>query len=184
LELDLLRYLQDRFDHVSCERICSGLGLPNIYSFLKDNGYAKEPAWLAEKLTSADDPTPIIVQAALADMAHVDPDGADAERASDPTSAASEGERQCKLCTLTLDIFVSVLGTEAGDLALKLLTTGGVYLGGGIPPRIVPALEQERFLKAFQHKGRFAALMADIPVHIILNPKIALLGAACRGLEM
>jgi len=184
LEIDMLRYLQDRFDHVSCERICSGLGLPNIYSFLKDSGYAEEPAWLAERLSRADDPTPVIVKAALADIADLDRASAGAERAPGSTSATPDEGKRCDLCVSTLDIFVSVLGSEAGDLALKVLATGGVYLGGGIPPRILPALEQKRFLDAFRRKGRFAHLMTDIPVHVILNPKIALLGAACYGLEL
>jgi glucokinase len=160
LEADLLRYLQHRFEHVSYERVCSGRGLPNIYAFLKDSGYADEPAWLAEELAAADDPTPVIVQAALND------------------------ERPCQLCVATLDTFVSILGAEAGNLALKVLASGGVYLGGGIPRRILPALEHERFMEAFRRKGRLLDLLARIPVHVILNPKVALLGAACHGLEL
>jgi glucokinase len=160
LEVDLLRYLLDRFGHVSYERVCSGRGLPNIYAFLKDSGYAQESAWLAEQLAKADDPNPVIVKAALA------------------------GERQCELCVATLETFVSILGTEAGNMALNVLATGGVYLGGGIPPRILPALEGARFLEEFQAKGRMSDLMAKIPVHVILNPKVALMGAACYGLEV
>jgi glucokinase len=158
LEAELLCYLQRRFDHVSCERVCSGIGLPNIYAFLRDTGYAKEPDWLAEELAAADDLTPLIVNAALDD------------------------ESPCELCIATLNTFVSTLGAEAGNLALKALATGGVYLGGGIPPRILPALEQERFMEAFRRKGRMSDLLARMPVHVILNPKVALLGAACHGL--
>jgi glucokinase len=160
LEVDLLRYLLDRFGHVSYERVCSGRGLPNIYAFLKDSGYAQEPAWLAERLAAVDDPNPIIVEAALGD-----------------------GQR-CELCVATLKTFASILATEAGNMALNVLATGGVYLGGGIPPRILPALRDSRFLEVFCEKGRMSSLMARIPVHVILNPKIALLGAACRGLEL
>jgi glucokinase len=160
LEVELLRYLQDRFEHVSCERVCSGRGLPNIYAYLKDSGYADEPAWLAEQLAAADDPTPVIVNTALS------------------------RERPCELCVATLNTFVSILGAEAGNLVLKVMATGGVYLGGGIPPRILPALEGKRFLEAFQRKGRMSDLLARVPVHVILNPKIALLGAACYGLEL
>jgi glucokinase len=160
LQTELLRYLQDRFDHVSCERVCSGLGLPNIYTFLKERGHAEEPAWLAEQLERATDPTPVIAKAAL-----------------DP-------ERRCELCVCALNVFVSILGAEAGDLALKVLATGGIYLGGGIPPRILPALEQPRFLEAFRRKGRFRDLLTQVPVHVILNPKVALLGAACHALEV
>jgi glucokinase len=160
LEADLLRYLQHRFEHVSYERICSGLGLPNIYAFLKDSGYTDEPAWLAEQLAAANDPTPIIANAAL------------------------HNERPCELCVATLNIFVSILGAEAGNLALKVLASGGVYLGGGIPRRILPALEKGQFMQAFQRKGRLSDLLANMPVHVILNPKAALLGAACHGLGL
>jgi glucokinase len=164
-EFELLRYLRDRFDwgrfeHVSYERVCSGRGLPNIYAYLKDSGYADEPAWLTEQLAAADDPTPIMVNAAL------------------------DSQKGCQLCVATLNAFVSILGAEAGNLALKVLASGGVYLGGGIPPRILPALEEERFMKAFRRKGRMSDLLARVPVHIILNPKVALLGAACHGLEL
>ena len=160
LEVELLRYLQGRFERVSYERVCSGRGLPNIYAYLKDSGYADEPAWLTEQLAAADDPTPIIVNTAL------------------------DSQKGCELCVATLNAFVSILGAEAGNLALKVLASGGVYLGGGIPPRILPALEQQRFIEAFRRKGRMSDLLARVPVHVILNPKVALLGAACHGLEL
>ncbi len=158
LELDLLRFLQQRYDHVSYERVCSGLGLPNIYAHLKARGVAEEPPWLTAQLQSADDPTPVIISAAL-------------------------GNVSCDLCVRTLQTFVSILGAEAGNLALKVLATGGVYVGGGIPPRIVPALESGSFIQAFIQKGRQAALLSRVPVHVILNPKVGLLGAARYGLE-
>lgn len=160
LEIELLRYLQKKLRHVSYERICSGLGMPNIYAYLKDSGYAEEPTWLAEQLVRAKDPTPVIVNAAL------------------------DTQQPCELCIATLNVFVSVLGAEAGNLALKVLATGGVYLGGGIPPRILPALKQGVFLQAFRNKGRFSDLLAHVPIHVILNPKIALIGAAFHGLEL
>ena len=156
-EMGLLRYLQERLGHVSYERVCSGSGMPNIYEYLKDSG-VEEPTWLADKLATVEDPTPVIARAALGE------------------------ERSCALCTETLDIFVSVLGAEAGNLALKVLPTGGVYVGGGIPPRILPLIE-EGFLDSFRDKGRFSDLLSDIPVHIILNPEVALMGAACFGLD-
>lgn len=158
-EIELLRYLMKRYEHVSYEWVCSGMGIPNIYAFFKDSGYATEPDWLREKLEAADDPTPIIVNAALQD------------------------DKGCELCEATLNTFVSVLGAEAGNLALKLLATGGVYLGGGIPPRILPALRDGRFMKAYLRKGRFANLLERMPVHVILNAKAGLLGAAGYGLE-
>ncbi len=162
LEIGLLRFAQQRFKHVSFERVCSGKGLPNIYAYLKDAGYAQEPQWLAEQLAAANDPTPIIMNAAIEE---------------------DKGAR-CDLCVATLNAFVAILGAEAGNLALKVLATGGVFLGGGIPPRILSFLEDERFLQAFRRKGRFTDLLARVPVHVILNPKIALLGAACHGFEM
>ena len=158
-EIALLHYLFDHLDHVSYERICSGIGIPNIYDFLRDSGYAIEPPWLTQELAMATDRTPIIVNTAL-----------------DP-------EKRVKLCTATLDMFVSILGSEAGNLALKMLATGGIYLGGGIPPRILPALKGERFLEAFRNKGRMSVWLANVPTHVILNPKVALLGAAYHGLE-
>jgi glucokinase len=162
LEIGLLRFAQQRFKHVSFERVCSGKGLPNIYAYLKDSGYAQEPQWLAERLAATNDPTPIIMNAAIEE---------------------DKGAR-CDLCVATLSAFVSILGAEAGNLALKVLATGGVFLGGGIPPRILSYLEDERFLQAFRRKGRFTDLLARVPMHVILNPKVALLGAARHGFEM
>ena len=157
IELELLRYLQNEYEHVSCERVCSGIGLPNIYAFLRDGGYAPEPLELAKRLAKATDRTPIIVQAAL--------------------DASDDDE----LCAKTLELFVMILGSEAGNLALKVLATGGVYLGGGIPPRIAKLIGKPSFMAAFRNKGRFAALLSQIPIHIIRNPKAALIGAAAYG---
>ncbi len=159
LEADLWRYLQARYGHVSYERLCSGLGLPNIYAFLKESGRASEPSWLTTRLRVVEDPTPVLIEAAL-------------------------GVRRCEICVTALEIFVSILGAEAGNLALKVLAGGGVYIGGGIPRRILPALQQGNFLESFRSKGRMEELLARIPVHVILNPRSALMGAACRGLEM
>ena len=89
-----------------------------------------------------------------------------------------------ELCVATLNTFVSILGAEAGNLALKVLATGGVYLGGGIPLRILPFLDNGQFMQAFQRKGRFSELLGRMPVHVILNPKVALFGAACHGFGM
>ncbi|MBN1254272.1 MAG: glucokinase [Deltaproteobacteria bacterium] len=157
LEGNLLDYLRDQWGHVSYERICSGMGIPNIYAFFRDSGHTDEPAWLAEQLAAADDPTAYIVTAAL--------------------------ENKAQLCVDTLNLFCSVLGAEAGNMALVVLATGGVYLGGGIPPRIISALEKGSFLEAFCNKGRLSKLMTRIPVYVILNPKIALIGAAFYGLN-
>ncbi len=158
LQGELWRALQARFGHVSRERVCSGLGIANIYAFLRARG-AEEPRWLSERLAAAEDPTPIIVEAALADSAVP------------------------SICAETLRLFVEILAAEAGNLALTVLATGGVYLGGGIPPRILRLLEPEPFMRAFCAKGRMAELLAQVPVTVILNPKAALLGAAVCGLE-
>ena len=158
-EIEMLRYLLGRFDHVSYEHIVSGIGLPNIYAYYKEVVSLTEPAWLTAQLATTNDPTPIIIAAAL------------------------DKTRESELCSATLRTFVSTLGAEAGNLALKVLANGGVYIGGGIPPRILPHFMNESFLHAFQAKGRFTQMLANIPVHIVTNPKLALLGAARHGLE-
>jgi glucokinase len=157
-ELRLLRYLMGKFGHVSYERICSGSGMPNIYAYLKKQRFAPESPEMKATLKLAADPTPIIVQKAMA------------------------GE--CELSIATLNAFVSILGAEAGNLALKVMATGGVYLGGGIPPKILTKLKDGTFMAAFVNKGRFAELLAKIPVYVILNDKTALFGAACYGLGL
>ncbi|MFO7707818.1 MAG: glucokinase [Desulfobacterales bacterium] len=157
-ELGLLRYLSERFGHVSYERVCSGKGLPNIHAYLKESGTTRANGRPAGQMAAAEDPTPVIVAAAL-----------------DP-------ERPCALCRAALELFVSVLGAEAGNLALKIMASGGVYLGGGIPPRILPVLQKGLFMEAFRRKGRMSMLMEEIPVHVILYPRAALLGAAHSAL--
>jgi glucokinase len=158
LEAGLLAYLKRRFDHVSVERVCSGPGLLNIYQFLRDSSYAPESLELGRALVAAEYAPPLIGGAALG------PD-------PDPLSRAA------------LHLFVSILGAEAGNLALKVLGLGGVYLAGGIPPRILPALKDGRFLRAFTAKGRMGALLARVPVSVVAL-EAALLGAALRGLEL
>ena len=152
----LWRHVFQQYGHVSYERVSSGQGLPNIYNFLRDTGYAPEPPGFAAQLASAPDPTPLLVKAALADP---------------PANP---------LCAAALQIFVDILGAEAGNLALKVAATGGVYLAGGIPKRILPLLKDGRFMRAFVNKGRFAGLMGDIPVHVIVS-QAALLGAVLYG---
>ena len=159
LENDLLAYLRGLHGHASYERVCSGIGIVNIYNFLKKSGVAAEPAWLAQRLSREADPVPVIVEKAL------------------------DRETPCDICVRTLGLFASILGAEAGNMALKILATGGIYLGGGIPPRILPFLENALFMEAFLRKGRMRDLVAGIPVHVITNPKTALLGAAAQGLR-
>jgi glucokinase len=156
-QLELLAYLRTHFGHVSYERVCSGSGIPNLYNYLRDKGRYSEPGWLREELAAAADPTPVIVSAAIAHKASI--------------------------CEAALNLFIEILGDEAGNLALKILATGGVYIGGGIPPRILPPLQEPGFLDSFTRKGRFSGLMARIPVHVIRNPQVALYGAAYYGLK-
>jgi glucokinase len=151
LEMELLNYSMNRYRRVSYERLVSGPGLVNVYQFLRDTGKGKEPAWLTEQMRDGD-PAPIISQHGL------------------------EGKNL--LCLQALEIFVSLYGAEAGNLALKLMATGGVYLGGGIAPKIIQKLKEPEFMNAFTAKGRMRPLLQDIPVRVIMNPKTALLGAA------
>jgi glucokinase len=162
LELDMLHYLFTRYEHVSYEHVCSGIGLPNIYGFLKASGRALEPAWLTEKLAASVDPTPVIVESAL----------------------NAQKEKSCMICIQTLQMFVSILGAEAGNLALKVMATGGVYIAGGIPPRILPFLEDANFIRGFRNKGRLADILKSIPVHVVINPRLPLLGAAAYGFDL
>ena len=159
LEADMLVYLQQKYGHVSYERVCSGVGIPNIYEFLKESGFAEEPEWFAAEAAKVEDKTPLIFTSALTET------------------------RECPLCHKTLEMFIHILGAECGNAALKFLSTGGLFLGGGIPPRILNELKSEFFLDAFLEKGRFAKLLADIPIQVILNAKSALIGAAFKGLE-
>ena len=160
VQFDLLDFLNKRYGHVSYDRICSGRGLPGIYDFIKAHFQLEEPDWLTEEFASTEDRTPVIVNGALNDT------------------------RQCKICRETLQMFVSILSAEAGNLALKGLTTGGMYLGGGIPPRILPFLQKKIIMPSFTNKGRMSYLLNDIPIKVILNPKAALIGAASFGLGL
>jgi glucokinase len=154
----LWHYLRAKFGHVSVERVCSGLGIANIYDFLRDRDPAAEPPAFTAALVGAADRTPMIVHAGLTD------------RIGNPLSAAA------------LDLFVTALGGEAGNLALKIWSTGGVYLAGGIPRRVLPLLTDGRFMRAFVNKGRFGATMSTLPVYVVMT-EAALLGAALYGLD-
>ncbi|GCE08691.1 glucokinase [Dictyobacter aurantiacus] len=168
-EVGLLVYLLERMQHVSYEHVCSGIGMPNIYAYAKESGLFDEPRWLSDKLSQTKDVTPIIVQSAMA------PKDTEAESNAEGSYSA--------ICAATVRVFASILAAEAGNMALKTLATGGVYLGGGLPPRIRPFLEDPEFMHVFQNKGRFSEMLADVPVHVVLNSKVALLGAASYGFE-
>ena len=152
LEIELLRYLIGRFGHVSYERVLSGPGLFNIYRFLKDVRGMEEPNWLTERLSAADDPSAMISKAALAGEAAI--------------------------CSEALNLFVSVYGAEAGNLAMRAKSVRGLYVGGGIAPKILAKLKDGTFMRAFVDKGRYADLLAAMPVQVILNEQTALRGAA------
>ena len=151
LEIELLRYLAGRYGHVSCERVISGPGLVNIFQFLRDTQRGTEPEWLTEEMQHGD-PAAAISRAAL--------DG------------------KCGLSEQAMDMFISIYAAETGNLALKLLATGGVYLGGGIAPKLLPKLKEPRFMQTFVSKGRMQSLMEAIPVKVITNDNTALMGAA------
>ena len=155
---ELWQYLAKKFDHVSWERVCSGQGIANIYDFLRDSGLAEETPEFAASLATAHDRTPLISKAGLED---------------------AEGN---KLAAAALDLFADILGAEAGNMALRVLGTGGIFLAGGIPGRVLPVLERGGFLRAFRAKGRFAELLSAVPIHVVISGA-ALLGAALYGLD-
>jgi len=157
LQADLWAFLTARFRRVAYERVCSGSGLPHVYDFVKSRDPSSERPDFAATLRAAADPTPMIVSAAINDPAR------------NPLAAQ------------TLSIFIDVLGAEAANLALKVLATGGVYLAGGIPPRLVPQLKDGAFMRAFTGKGRFAGLLQTTPVHV-MTVNAAMLGATLYGL--
>jgi glucokinase len=157
LQLDLLRYLRKKYQgKVGFERVLSGPGLENIYDFLRDSGkYGKESAELAKRLDN---------------------------RAQLISEMALSGKNA--LCSKALDVFVSIYGATAGDFALHSFAVGGVYIGGGIAPKILEKLRDGTFMQAFKAKeGNSAQLNADIPVNVITNPEVGLLGAAWRGVK-
>jgi len=151
-EIDLLRFLKQKYNgRISFERVVAGMGITSIYEFLHDVRGMEEPGWLADRIAS-EDPNAVITELAL--------------------SGKSE------LCEKTLDMFVSAYGAEAGNLALKILSIGGLYVGGGIAPRILEKLKDGTFMRSFTDKGRLSQLLINMPVRVILEPRAALLGAA------
>jgi glucokinase len=151
LEFELLCFLRRQFVHVSWERVLSGPGLVSIHMFLREYRSSEAPGWLVESMRTGD-PAAAISQAALLER-----DG---------------------ICVEALDLFVHFYGVEAGNLALKMMATGGVYLGGGIAPKIIEKLQGELFMQGFCSKGRMQHLLESMPVQVILNDRTALYGPA------
>src|SRR5262245_55072787 len=157
-QIGLLRHMLKRFDHVSVEHVCSGIGIPNVYEYLRDIEHIPETPEVAQSIASARDPSAVIFATA-----------------ADPNNPS-------KLCAAAADMFVSILASEAANLALKVLATGGVYLAGGIPRRILRVLQAPRFMESFKRKGRLSDLMERIPIYVVVA-RAALVGAAAHGLE-
>ncbi|MCK6682891.1 MAG: glucokinase [Thermoanaerobaculia bacterium] len=153
-EIELLRELLKVHKHVSVERVASGSGFENLYRFYRNRSGEPEPAWLTEEIAAAGDLAPALSRAALLGR--------------DP------------VCEKALDRFVKIVAAEAANLAVKALSTGGLFIGGGIPPKILPKLVDGNFMDRFCDKGRFSGLLRKMPVKIVLNDSCALFGAA-RG---
>ena len=151
LEMEMLSHMLKSSDHVSFERFLSGPGLVNIYEFLVQRDNGKQPDWLQKEL-------------------------ADGNQAAVISKAALDNRND--VCVQSLDMFVSIYASEAANLALKVLATGGIFIGGGIAPKIIEKLKGSAFKESFLAKGRMASLLKDIPVKVIMNDKTALLGAA------
>jgi len=157
LQHDLLMFLRREYGRVSFERVVSGMGIANIYRFLRDTGRGKETPQVASEILAGD-------AAAVIDK------------------HAADGS--CPLCRATMELFLQALGAEASNLALKTMATGGVFLGGGIPPKILPLLRRPLFLESFLNKGRLRPLLETMPIHVVLNDETALLGSARRAIRL
>jgi glucokinase len=157
-QIHLLEHMLKKFDHVSVERVCSGIGIPNIYAYLRDVERIPEKPEVETLIAAAGDPSVTIIQHAL------------------------DSESRSKLCAATIDMFVSIFASEAANLAVKVLATGGIYLAGGVSVHMLAALQRPAFMQSFKRKGRFADLMARIPIHVVLSLP-GLTGAAACGLE-
>ena len=157
IEIELLQYLIESIGHVSYERILSGQGLVNIYNFLKHSGrFGAEPKWLSEEISHGDPAS------AIASTAYL---------------------KKNRICSMAMDMFASIYGAAAGNLALHAMAVNGIYIGGGIAPKIIWKLNDGSFMSSFNDKGRFSQFMSQIPVKVILNDRSALIGAALYALH-
>lgn len=151
-QIELLKYIRRDHNHVSYERVLSGMGLSNIYQFLRDTHRCEEPEWLAQELAMEDDQAKAISRFAF--------------------------ENKAEICVKALDMFVQIYGAEAGNAALKFMAFGGVFIGGGIAPKIIEKMKEPTFMDCFMDKGRMSSLMDYMPVKVIMNSRTALFGAA------
>jgi len=152
LEMELARYVRNKYGHVSCERILSGPGIKNIYEFLRDMKKAEEPAWLKAQMDQVPNQPALISRLAL--------------------------EKKAQICEQALSLFVTVYGSETGNCALNFMSTGGIFIGGSIAAKIVPKMQDPIFMQSFLDKGRMRSLLEDMPVRIVLNDNAGLIGAA------
>ena len=152
LQIELLAYSQKAYGRVSTERILSGPGIHHIYTFLRDAKKVEEPSWLGEQLATAPDPSSLISELAM--------------------------EGKAAICEQTMSLFVSVFGAEAGNCALRYMTTGGIYIAGVIAAKIAPKMQDPIFMQSFLDKGRMESILNDMPVQIIVNDDCGLIGAA------
>lgn len=157
-QMALLSYMQPRVGHVSYEYVCSGTGIPYLYEFLRDTGRVSVPESVDREIGGADQPTRAVFERAF------------------------DADQPVEICLETARLFSRILAAEAGNMALKVLSLGGVYLGGGLPPRMLSVLREPAFMERFRRKGRFERVVSKFPVHVMLNSKAALFGAAelCR----
>lgn len=158
-QMDLLRHLWRTYEHVSYETVCSGIGIPHLYAYLQNSDRLPELEDVEAALRAVADKTPVIVSAAL--------------RLSNPST----------LCRAAVDMFVSILAAEAGNLAVKVLSTGGMFLAGGLPLHVLSLLDTGQFVDEFERKGRFSNLLSDVPVHVVRH-RTALPGAARYALDL
>ncbi|MDP8963847.1 MAG: glucokinase [Cyanobacteriota bacterium] len=164
LEFQLLQYLLEKYDiqRISVERVVSGQGIVAIYQFLRDRQIAPESAEIGQVIRTWEQET------------------GRSEKSVDPAATIAQAalEKRDRLSEQTLQMFVDAYGAEAGNLALKLLPYGGLYVAGGIAAKILPLIKEGQFLRAFGQKGRVSSLLERVPVHVILNPQVGLIGAA------
>lgn len=164
LEFQLLQYLREKYDiqRISVERVVSGQGIVAIYQFLRDREIAPESPEIQQVIRTWEQET------------------GRTEKSVDPAATIAKAalEKSDRLCEQTLQMFVDAYGAEAGNLALKLLPYGGLYVAGGIAGKILPLIKDGQFLRAFGQKGRVSSLLARVPVQVVLNPQVGLIGAA------